>query len=219
MSPHTVNNFVSDLVDMAKAVEELPRVRLELERANDLLKDRQSYIDAISEDLTQFRSYAASLEQKVRDAEVAKDQAETMFLEADERTSRAMDFIKTSFGSAGALIQALEPVKAMPVEQGESASPLAPIPNPSQYFSGGPSDHGESHSGESVGVGQAPNSSPAQGQSEPNPAPSAADALGAKPYAQRYEGLRWSEANPKSDHFIGFSEWLEGGGTEASWSE
>jgi hypothetical protein len=110
MSPH-VNNFVTDLVTMAKAMEELPQVQHELEVANGRIATLNESLLARDTDLEQARNYAASLEQKVRDTEVAKDQAETMFLEADERTSRAVDFIKATFANAGALLQALEPAK------------------------------------------------------------------------------------------------------------
>ena len=109
MSPHAVNNFVSDLVLMAQAMEKLPQVQAdladtkhELNAAYDIVQDRELRI-------LDLKTEVEALQAKLREAEVAKDQAETMFLEADDRTSRALEFIKASFGAAGSLIQALEP--------------------------------------------------------------------------------------------------------------
>ena len=39
MSPHAMTSLVSDLVEMAKAVERLPLVEHELDRANTLIED------------------------------------------------------------------------------------------------------------------------------------------------------------------------------------
>jgi hypothetical protein len=114
MSPHAVNNFVSDLVLMAQAMERLPQVEAELAEWQRMAAARTDEIVRLQADIDQGKAYASSLEQKVHDLEVAKDAAETMFLEADDRTARALDFVKTMFGSAGSLIQALEPVKPQP---------------------------------------------------------------------------------------------------------
>lgn len=115
MTGHQINSLVGDLVAMAQAMERLPQVEAECRMRDETITAMRKNLEELDADLEQARSYAASLEQKVRDAEVAKDQAETMFLEADERTSRALDFIKATFGNAGSLIQALEPVKEVPV--------------------------------------------------------------------------------------------------------
>lgn len=122
MSSHNVNNFVSDLVMMAQAMERVPQLEKEITRQENVIIDKDNIIAMIQLDLEQARSYSAKLEAKVHDLEVAKDQAETMFLEADDRFNRTLDFVKTAFGSAGALIQAVEPVK---VEA--KPEPIAPI--------------------------------------------------------------------------------------------
>jgi hypothetical protein len=114
MSPHAVNNFVSDLVLMAQAMERLPQVEAELHRAQSEVTEWKSRYDLLALDLEQSRIYAGTLEQKVHQLEVDRDDAELRFLEADERTSRALDFIKATFGNAGTLIQALEPVRPQP---------------------------------------------------------------------------------------------------------
>jgi hypothetical protein len=111
MSPH-VNNFVTDLVSMAKAMEELPVVQREL---GDAKAENSALLGMIAErdaSLEQSRSYAASLEAKIHSAEVARDDAEFRFLEAEDRTASALAFIRTVFGNAGTLIQVLDPPKA-----------------------------------------------------------------------------------------------------------
>lgn len=118
MSPHNVNNFVSDLVEMAKAMERVPLLERELADARHVLDEMGKQADGLRSDIDQAKAYASTLEQKVHDLEVAKDQAETMFLEADDRFNRTLDFVKTAFGSAGALIQAVE-VKADMKQLGE----------------------------------------------------------------------------------------------------
>jgi hypothetical protein len=165
MSPHAVNSLVTDLVQMAQAMEKVPQLEAELANANHAIALLEADKQSLWDDLEQSKQYNATLEQKVHDLEVAKDVAETMFLEADERTSRALDFIKTSFGSAGALIQSLEPVRvevtsAAPssayasdgtISPGESASPLPTSSEPIQSIeTTGSIDY-------------------AQGQSEPGP--------------------------------------------------
>lgn len=117
MSPHAVNSFVSDLVTMAQAMERLPQIEHELSAANAEVHDWKARYDLLALDLEQSRSYATKLEAAVHDAEVAKDAAETMFLQADDRTMRAVEFIKAQFGAAGSLIQALEPERAKPVAE------------------------------------------------------------------------------------------------------
>lgn len=124
MSPHAANSLVHDLVQMAQAMEELPKVQAALFAKDHETKELSNEIAMLNADLSQSRTYAASLEQKVHTLEVARDDAELAFLEADERTSRALDFVKALFGNAGALIQALEPPKA--ASQADSPSLSGP---------------------------------------------------------------------------------------------
>jgi hypothetical protein len=130
MSPHAVNNFVSDLVLMAQAMEKLPIVEHELSAAKSTINSLEQRLIDRASDMDQAKIYAAQLEQKVHDLEVAKDAAETMFLEADDRTARALDFVKATFGNAGSLIQALEPPKAVepqPVPEGLHSEPIPQV--------------------------------------------------------------------------------------------
>lgn len=124
MSP-TVNNFVHDLVAMAKAMEDLPVVQAqadELARQNGELAHS---VQAREESILKLKAEIDALHAKVRSTEAERDDAELRFLESEDRTRSALDFIKTTFGSAGSLIQALEPPpKVEPVAAAPEAEPI-----------------------------------------------------------------------------------------------
>ncbi len=125
MSPHAVNNFVQDLVEMAKAMEDLPKVQEELTATQACLNERSMQLEKRELHILELKAEIEAKNQALRELEVAKDQAETMFLEADDRTARALEFVKTMFGSAGSLIQALEPPK--PTEPPQVAPVVQPL--------------------------------------------------------------------------------------------
>lgn len=115
MSPNTANSLVHDLVEMAKAMEQLPVVQEELtqtKHANTELLERIQSLEL------RIIDYKNSVDEKlalVRKVEAERDEAIRSFLDADDRTKRALDFVKSTFGSAGSLIQALEPPTPTPV--------------------------------------------------------------------------------------------------------
>lgn len=115
MTGHQINSLVGDLVAMAQAMERLPLVEAELSKAHADIETYANKAMSIALDLEQSKTYAATLEQKVRDTEAARDDAELRFLEAEDRTEKALAFVRTMFGNAGSLIQALEPPKPEPV--------------------------------------------------------------------------------------------------------
>lgn len=118
MSPN-VGNFVHDLVEMAKAMETLPQVQAELAHSDAMRNAQAEVIASREKHIIELKAEIMTLHSRIHEAEVAKDAAETMFLEADDRTSRALDFIKATFGNAGSLIQALDsakPVAGVPVQ-------------------------------------------------------------------------------------------------------
>lgn len=120
MSPASVSNFVGDLVAMATAFERLPQVQADLDAANTHI---ESYAKQVQEREIRILELKAQIEAHlttIRNLEAKLDSAETMFLEADDRTQRALDFIKATFGNAGSLIQALEP-------PAKSATPDVPV--------------------------------------------------------------------------------------------
>lgn len=154
MSP-TVNNFVHDLVAMAKAMEDLPVVQAQLDESQKLHSETLDHAAKLEERILSYKHEIDALHAKVRCTEAERDDAELRFLESEDRTRSALDFIKTTFGSAGSLIQALEPPpKVEPVAQAEPEvkyeEPLSAAPS-SAYAPDGTVSPGE------------------QGQSEPLP--------------------------------------------------
>lgn len=138
MSPNNPSNFVSDLVEMAKAFEELPKVQAALaitkadaEALHDTVQSRELSILGMKSEID-------LLNQRIRSLEVERDEAQFHALEADDRTARALDFIKATFGNAGSLIQALEPPRVdapQPVDAAASVSTMpinSPEPEPTK---------------------------------------------------------------------------------------
>lgn len=132
MTGHQINSLVGDLVAMAQAMERLPQVEAELATA-------KQHIDAFmlekiqhSADLSQSRDYAASLEAKVHDLEVARDDAELRFLEADEKLSkfnRAFeDVVKFTKGAYDDVEPLVLPKPIEPTTSG--VNPIAEDPTP-----------------------------------------------------------------------------------------
>ena len=105
MSPQAVNSFVSDLVEMAKAMDQVPALEAEIAR-----------LKSVEADLIQAKDYAASLEQKLHNAEVAKDQAETMFLEADDKLHHTLDRLNQMGNIISTVKASLEPPQPEPVK-------------------------------------------------------------------------------------------------------
>ena len=204
MSPHAMTSLVSDLVEMAKAVERLPLVEHELDQANDMIEDYAKTIQRLEIKAHDYKAEIETLHSTIRSLEVAKDQAETMFLEADERTTRALDFIKSGFGAAGSLIQALEPAKVEPIIE----PPINPPVNEPLPVS--PALHEDA------------------GQSEPDPTPVAIEREGSTGSVNETvtsTGTVSTQPEPPSGPYSGKlyidvpgwvnrEDWLAGGGTQ-----
>lgn len=115
MSPHAVNSFVTDLVAMAQAMERVPMLEAQIADKDHIINVQTTEIKQICADLEQSRTYAATLEQRLHDAEVAKDAAETMFLEADEKADmayRALDDLASRVGIAMTVLEKPKPAPA-----------------------------------------------------------------------------------------------------------
>lgn len=131
MSPNTPNDFIGSLVEMAEAYRELPKVQAELSDARgELFKSRE---DVASREvhIIKLKAEIEQLQSTVRSLEVERDDAQFHALEADDRTQRALDFIKATFGNAGTLIQALEPPRATPAQPMDTPSAMTmPVNDP-----------------------------------------------------------------------------------------
>ncbi len=102
-------NFVSDLVAMAKAFEELPQVQAALFAKDHEAKSLADTVTQREASIQRLKAELEALQAAKRTVEAERDDAELRFLESEDRVSSALNFIKGTFGSAGSLIQALEP--------------------------------------------------------------------------------------------------------------
>lgn len=144
-------NFVNDLVMMAKAYEELPGVKEALfmqQNANIELSER---IQALELKLIDRANELDAAHAATRKAEVERDHAETMFLETDDKLSRAKDVLKVFIGDAQDYLRAVEPQPKPEVKVGASEEDVAPLPkaidNPI-YTDPQMPEQGQSESGE-----------------------------------------------------------------------
>lgn len=129
MTGNQINSFVGNLVEMAKAYEELPGVRQALAEAEF---NSATLADTIAQREASILRLKAELEaahEATRKVEAERDEAIGSFLAADDRADKILAFVKTTFGNAGALIQAVEP--AQPQADIEPIPPTLPaIDNP-----------------------------------------------------------------------------------------
>jgi hypothetical protein len=211
MSPHAQTSFVNDLVVMAKAYEELPGVREELRTTRDQLDAAVATVQRLELKLIDRASQIDVLNSSIRQLEVSRDDAELRFLEADDRTEKALAFVRTTFGNAGQLLQALEPPKL--ASAASEAVPEAPQ---------GPFGTSETQSSErtegAVSVQQDPTASSldAPSTSELSIAESTdtAKSEGTGNASGPYSNKRYY------DHpfYVSLIGWLAGGGTEEDYT-
>lgn len=138
MTSSNVNNFVTDLVEMAKAMDELPKVQADLSKATDHAINLFNEITSLRADLEQSRTYAATLEQRVRTVEAERDDAEIRFLELDEKANKISAVLDTIASSAMGAFDQLSPPKPQPepvVEaQSQGSSEAFPLSAPTTSF-------------------------------------------------------------------------------------
>lgn len=140
MSPNTPNDFIGSLVEMAEAYRELPKVQEALSDAQGEIGRLTNTVARLEAKLMDRSNEITAHLATIRSLEVERDDAQFQALEADDRTQRALDFIKATFGNAGTLIQALEPpakpttpdvpVPAVPEAAGEAQGVSVPSGEP-----------------------------------------------------------------------------------------
>jgi len=108
-------NFVNDLVMMAKAYEELPKVQEALEIERKMSDERLGRIQALELKLLDRAAELDAAHAATRKAEVERDHAETMFLETDSKLDAIKSFLSGQIGAASALFAAMEPPQPEPV--------------------------------------------------------------------------------------------------------
>lgn len=223
MTGHQINSLVGDLVAMAQAMEKLPIAEQRIHELERHVDHANETIQARELSIIDYKAEIDKLYAFIRELEVAKDSAETMFLEADDRTTRALEFVKTMFGSAGSLIQALEPPKPEPVVEvqppleGATSHPVsAEATTGLQSANEGPAAHG---------IGDIL----PQGQSEPDPTAALTEVPSANT-ASHTESVEHgpvqasSSDKPYADRryydvptYVSYHEWIAGGGTDVDY--
>jgi hypothetical protein len=88
MSPN-VSSFVGDLVEMAKAFEELPQVQEELSKVNTMNASQAEAIQRLEMRIMELKAESEAKSSTIHSLEVARDDAELRFLEADEKAHKA----------------------------------------------------------------------------------------------------------------------------------
>lgn len=104
-------NFVSDLVAMAKAFEELPQVREELANAVKAHAIDGETIQRLELRIIDLKNELEAAHSATRKAEVERDHAEEMFLQADDRFNAFNRLFQAFQGDAAALVKAAQPAE------------------------------------------------------------------------------------------------------------
>lgn len=241
MSPN-INSFVGDLVEMARAMEELPKVQAQLDAE---LARAQHYADRIQSlelrimDLKGESDFKSS---QIHELEVARDDAELRFLELDEKASKVLGVLNSIVVDAKSAEGVLNPpipypgsqpvaeklVEAQAVTEEVQAQPVDPKPEPHPF-----EDHGGGMSQPIANTGDASNvdswaSGP--GQSEADPTVSTHD-TSTLPIASTNNVTNESDAylNKPSGRYSGkcyydwatyvpLHQWLAEGGTEEDYN-
>jgi hypothetical protein len=148
MSPN-VGNFVHDLVEMAKAMEMLPTVQAELEDARSKVEAAHDRIQSLELRLIDRANEIDDLNAKIKEAEQARDSAETMFLETDDKLLAFRRLVSAFSTDAATLLRAQEPEakqEPTPVTQAE-LNAMPSVDADGNYHPGTP-QQGQSEAGE-----------------------------------------------------------------------
>lgn len=202
MSPN-VGNFVQDLVHMAQATERLPQVEHELADANTQISSLNQVVQSREEAIIRYKTEIESLQSKIRDAEVARDDAELRFLELDEKAGKALALRGIIADMVNQAFDLLTPPKPEPAPEPE---PVKAVPVPEYKPWDGPDF--------------AP-----QGQSESHPTQSDAstETLPATTASSQETAPLPSQGRYSDklyyDHpvYVSFDNWLAGGGSEENY--
>lgn len=122
MSGQHVSDMAMSFVEMAKAFEELPKVKAELAEANRAFNHASDTIQRLELKLIDRNTTIDELHAKVREAEVARDDAELRFLEADEKLGHVAKALQAAGETVGLALRKPEPVVAEPIAELGSTS-------------------------------------------------------------------------------------------------
>lgn len=111
-------NFVSELVQMARAFEELPGVKAELEAANGHIEDYARQVQRLEMRLIDAKAEIDAAHAATTKAEVERDHAETMFLETDQKLDTLRGIFSHFQAEVAGFVRATEPEPVAPPSLG-----------------------------------------------------------------------------------------------------
>lgn len=213
MSPSNINSFVGDLVQMATAFENLPKIEAELEQTKSLLNDALQSVQDRELSIVRYKQDIDDLNAKVRSLEVERDDASFRVLEAEDREHVVLDMARSIASAVGNVISTLDPPKPQPeptpvTEPVYTSTGFEPQAQPVATPVEAPTLQGQSESSPTVQEAQS-----AIAQTTTTGVETAASADPAPTHGP-YFGKRYY------DHpvYVTLSEWLNGGGTEADYN-
>ncbi len=187
MSPH-VANFVHDLVAMAKAMEENPILQDQIEVLKTQLSAAQDHNAGLEVNIISYKQQIDDLQAKVRQAEVARDDAEYRFLELDEKSHTVLGDIESILTLANAAKLILNPPKPEPVVEPVSVLPQAVPSEPVQV------EMPEGH--QVTAIPQSPDAT--QGQSEASPTAEPSSPVSSTPQSDSVVSIVEPKPEPSS---------------------
>lgn len=110
MTSEHVSSFVTDLVEMAKAMERVPQLESQRDALTETINGLELRNSDLEVSLEASRRYAAGLEQKVHDLEVANTAIELRFLECDDAKGTLVRFLEGLIGDTKGVLAAVAPV-------------------------------------------------------------------------------------------------------------
>jgi hypothetical protein len=126
---HDMPNFVSSLVEMAKAMEELPKVRDELFEAHSTINAQLGTIQRLELKLIDRSSEIERLQASLRSEEAKRSDAETMFLECDDAKSTLVRTLESLGKDIASVLEAVKPLpKPEPVVELKPEPPVEIVP-------------------------------------------------------------------------------------------
>lgn len=128
MTNERVSGFASELVQMATAAAKLPELEAQAEALTIRCESLRDTIQRLELKAMDRNAEIIDLNATIRKLEVERDNAETMFLEADDKASAWRRLVGSFQADAEALLKAQEPPKPEPIVE----------PKPIEGFPGNP---------------------------------------------------------------------------------
>lgn len=229
MSPN-VGNFVHDLVEMAKAMETLPQVQAELERANTQIEQYAKQVQEREIAIIDYKAKIEELQSKVRATEAERDDAELRFLDLEEKVHLVIGTLSHVGELVGDVESKLTPPKPQPEPVVEAQPQSSGLGQPQGQGESPPISSSTSmeHPAEVSGGGlETPQPQANQDQSEVNPTNPATEPMTSVSSNDAKNSDAGNTAKPSGpytsklyyDHpvYVTLWDWLDGGGTEENY--